>query len=419
MILGLVVDRYPSRLTVVNNLAFAALALQCALEHLHRQSDLAICACRHLLQRPGYNTVSLCTFVVSRHERYVLVQLVFDDYISFFRLVVPVADLIGDFVADLHAAQHSCAFIRRSLCLHGLLGHRVLDSLHTVLSIVADLHSCRFVAVHDLAFAALALQRALEHFHRQSDLAICACRDVLNLPGHDAALMFAIVARGHKLYVLVQRILDGDCSSLSLVILVADFVGDLVAHLDTAEFAGAFIRRDLLLVRFFGHGVLDGFHTVLSIVADLYCRSFAAVYDLAFAAVRLLSAFQYLDRQRDLAFLTSRHFLHCPDDRMVFLHISALVISVDTLNIRVELILDRYVSSNRLVVLIADFVGDLVADLHAAEDAGTFVRRLLFLVRFFRYGVHDFFHMVDSFIIDLYRCRLTAVHDLTFAALAL
>ena len=248
---SIVADLNRRRRAAVHDLAFAAVGLLRALQHLDLQGDGAFGIGRHILQRPGDLVGGVIHAVVARgYELDVLVQLILDGDIRGFRLVVLVADFVGDLVAHLDAAQGTGALVGVGLLLVRLFGNGVRHRLHVILGLIDD-HGGAVAAVHDLAFAALGLLRGLQHPDGQGDLARLAGRHILDRPGDNAIRFRAAVSCFHKLDVLVQRIGDHNVSIHERVVLVADLVGDLVAHLDAAELAGALVGAGFFLVRHF------------------------------------------------------------------------------------------------------------------------------------------------------------------------
>ena len=65
--------------------------------------------------------------------------------------------------------------------------------------------------------------------YSQRDNAFRSRYHVFNRPGHfmRAFIIYTVIVRRYKLYVLIQRILDYDIRVRGLIVLVADFVGDL------------------------------------------------------------------------------------------------------------------------------------------------------------------------------------------------
>ena len=280
-----------------------------------------------------------------------------------------------------------------------LLRHGVLNDFERELLVVADLHCRRLAAVDDLARAALRHQRGLQHLHRQLDIALCARRDILFCPRHDAFHRLHAVRRRHKLDVLVQCVLDDDVRRLALVVPVADPVGDLVADLNAAQDAVALIRRGLLLVRLLRHGVLNGIQRIFRIVSDLHRRG---IDDLA----GFLCALQHLHGESDNALVARLDVLKRPG------HDAArgrpAVACGDERHIRIQLVGDLHRRGHILVVAIEYLVGDLLAHLHRAEHARTLIGRGLAL--FGDRVLHDL-QRESVVVADLHRRGLAAVHD--------
>ena len=197
---------------------------------------------------------------ISRYILDMFIQLIVNDHIRRCGLVVHVADFVGDLVAYIDRTKLAGAFVRRDLLLVRLFGNGVLDDLKLNLVVVADLHPGAAAAVHDLAGTTLGLLRTLQHLDLEGDGAFGIGGHILQRPD-DLMVGFVIhaaVGRAvcHILDVLIQSVLDGDIRGFGLIVVVADLIGDLVAHVDRAELAGALVGIGLLLVRLFGHGVL-------------------------------------------------------------------------------------------------------------------------------------------------------------------
>ena len=333
---------------------------------------------------------------------HVRVQLVLDGDRRFLFLVVPVVDLVGDDVAHPHEAQQARALVGLDLLLVRLLGHRVLFLVGPELVVIVHLH--RRLVVH-LA----RLLRAFEHLDGQRDLALRVRGDIFDLPNDLAAGVFlglrdlyrfagARLARSDKLHVGVELVLDGDVRGLRLVVLEADLVGDLIAHLHAvvdlqvlAAVAGLALLR--LLQHSFGciavvfdpgfhllrfrHGILHRVQNVGVVIAHLDRGSVAAVDDLARAVFRLQRRRQHLNLQGDFAANARLDILDLPGDDPVFAH--AGLIRIFEFNMRVQRIGDDDIRGQIMIVLILDLVGDDVTHLHRPQFARTLVGLNLFL----------------------------------------
>ena len=194
--------------------------------------------------------------------------------------------------------------------------------------------------------------------------------------------------------MLVQFVRDHDVRFFCLVVLVADFIRDLVVRFHAAQHACALIRRGLLLHRrhlfgFFLHWIFNCIQCEFVIVSDFHRRSPAAVHDLAFSALRLQRSFKHLHSQRDESILASFNTFQHPDDCSV-IHF-AFITCVDKLNVGIQFVLNDYVCCFCPVVLVADLIGNFIADFHSAKHSCTFKRGNLFLLWCFRnYRVGDF-----------------------------
>ena len=265
--------------TVVDNVAVSAVSSQRTRQYLHRQAHCARLARFDILQRPGDDTVRKHATVIRGYKLYVLIQFILNDNVSSFALVVPVRDLVGDLIAYMHVTQQACAFVRLGLLL---LRHRVLHRVQLELAVIANLHRRRIAVVDDVSITAVGGQCARQHLHRQGDSARLARFNIRKRPGNNTVAQRPAVIRRHKLYVLIQFVLDNNVSCFTLVVPVRDLVGNLVAYMHVAQQACAFVRLGFLLLR---HRILYGVQRELAVVADLHRGSVAAIDNVAASAV--------------------------------------------------------------------------------------------------------------------------------------
>ena len=405
----------------VDHLAFAVVTFQRALQHLHRQGDGTLFARGNVRDGPLHDAAVVHAAVAGLHELNMGVQLVLDGDGRGFVQVVGIEDLVGDLVAHLHGAQFLALrlVVGRGLALDGR--HGVLHGVQLELHVVAHLHGGVLAAVDHLARAFRHLG-AGQHLHRHGDFALAACRNRIKCPGHDAAVgrtvVRAVTIRAHVLHVLVQLVLDDDLRILLLVVLEADRIGDLIAHLHRIQQALAFssVRRrghGLPLLRRFRHGIGDLFQGKFVVVAHLHGGGVAAVDDLAQAALALQRAFQHLHLQGDCAFLALGNVLQRPADHAFV--VPAAVAGRHELHVLIQRIRDDDVRRLGLVVPVADLVGDLRAHLHRAKLAGALIGHGLLLVGRLRHGVLHGIQFNGRLVVDRDRRSIAAVDHLARA----
>ena len=422
-VLMIVADLNRCGLTAVDNLARAVIGLLSTFQNHHSQSYFARFSSRYIRDRPVNLMIllNISSVIVCSLKLYVRIQCILDLYIRIFRLVVLVADLISDLISDLDAAEHAGAFVRSDFLLLRYFRYRVLNQFQTVLRVITNLHCCSFTAVDNLALATLGFKCAFQHLDRQNDSSVLTGRYVCNGPVHNMVLciIYSAVACRYELNMFVKCILDYNIGFLGLVVLVGNFISDLISDLDTAKCADAFIRSDLLLMRYFRYRILDFFHMVLMIVSDLDRCGIAAVLDAAGAAVGCLCTRQYLDGQGHKSGFFGRYFSDFPGDDMCALVMCSIIAGGDILNIRIQRILDDYLRRHVLIVRVGNLIGNLFANLYTAKLAGSRIRSDLFFMRSLRYRVLNFFHMVFRVVADLHRSGIAAVDNLTRASLRL
>ena len=88
----------------------------------------------------------------------------------------------------------------------------------------------------------------------------------------------------YKLNVFIQCILDRNTRFFSLIVPVADLVGDLVSHLYCRKSSHTGIRRFFHLHGCFRNRIFNDIEFKCLIISHLDSRSLSAVYDLSFAA---------------------------------------------------------------------------------------------------------------------------------------
>ena len=227
--------------------------------------------------------------VVSGHVLNVLVELILDGHGRGLGLVVCEGDLIGDLIANLQSAAGFLA-LRGFLGLHRIVRHGVLDRLHGLFRIVADLDARAF-AVGDLASAAVGDQRAVLYLHFQRHESARSAGGFLKLPGDGVAVLVIAVAFAgcDKRHVHVELVDDHDISLVKLIVLIADFVLQHVAGLHRAKIRRAFVRGRFLLLRLFhvevGQGGDGAFGLAVHLVALGQLDLGPGVFDLPFTGV--------------------------------------------------------------------------------------------------------------------------------------
>ena len=94
-------------------------------------------------------------------------------------------------------------------------------------------------------------QRTGQHPHLQGDSALNAWLHAINRPRERAARLYVSLCRSlhNQLHIRVQLVGNGNVRCFGLVILVADLIGDLVAHLHRAEYLCTLVGVNLLLCR--------------------------------------------------------------------------------------------------------------------------------------------------------------------------
>ena len=331
-----------------------------------------------------------------RHEVHAGVQLVDDDHVGFFFLVVMPCDLIVDLVARHH--------------LHAL-ARRDLGFLNVRRGIFDDLRIYEGIAVHldaGLVIDNAHRRRLFIDLYGKRDIALGSGR--LRFQGPSDRMLLCVVCAtltgGHKVHTGIQRVDDRHVRRLIMAVLPVDLVLDLVSHMD--QRAGHCVvctflrgqgriavapRPGLGLLRhrvFHDLGLQERVvpHLDAGLVQDLVVRSRAGIQSVCAIVVGILlfGVLIHLDGQRDLPIRTSGLIVQHPDHGVRWdLHgfhvavrrhfafygvVFAAVISGYKVHAGIEGIHDDDPRRLRLIVLPTDLIGDGVADLDHHAIAG-------------------------------------------------
>ena len=267
-------------------LAGPAVRYQCTFQHLHFQGDFTESSGSNRFDCPcdnffaffisgafiGYCTACFFRICACLSKLDMPVQCILDSNICRFCLIIPVADLIGDNIANLHTAQCAVPLVRHRLFLMRFFRHRVLNRIQRILAVASNLYRRLVAIVNYIAGTAVGYKSPFQHLHLQNHFAGGSGCHFLHLPGYDCLTVFvsrismrylaACILRfrisGNELHVLVQRVFDDDISCLNLIVPVTDFIGNHITNLHRAQDAVALVRSSLLLLRLFRLTVFIG-----------------------------------------------------------------------------------------------------------------------------------------------------------------
>ena len=318
-------DLHRCSVTAVDHLARATLRLQSTLQDPDGQVHFSLFSTGYCLKKPCNRPVSRCINTPVRliDKFYIRIQLIPDQNICGFRLVVPAADLIGDLIADSDRAQDSFSLIWLGFLLMRYLRYRILDLFQEIFLIISHLDGSSIPAVDNLAPAAFRYQCPFEYLYRKGYRSGAACRNIRQCPCDSSSgsctVIRTIMIGSYIFYIAVKLILDYDIRRFIFVIFVADLISDLITDLNSSKCPLPIIRKGLFFVRILRNRILHCVKRICTVVPDFYGGSITTVDDLA-GSVTVQCTRQNLYCQSDGSFLPCIHILQCPGDDPVIVY---------------------------------------------------------------------------------------------------